>query len=114
MSDPPTQNPIPSRRWLWWVNLALGLLAVLALAGMANYFSYRHNHRALVGVYAHTLLDLFFFFLRAFAVAFVVWAFPQEEVLVWVLVWVLVQVLAWAVVFSPLLASALVYRLLCA
>ncbi len=46
MSNPPTQNPIPSRRWLWWVNFVLGMLAVLALAGMANYFSHRHNYRA--------------------------------------------------------------------
>ena len=46
MSDSSTRNPITSRRWLWWVNFALGLLAVLALAGMANYFSHRHNHRA--------------------------------------------------------------------
>ena len=46
MNDSPIQNPIPSRRWLWWVNLVLGLLAVLALAGMANYFSHRHNYRA--------------------------------------------------------------------
>lgn len=46
MSDSPTQESVPSRRWLWWVNLFLGLLAVLALAGMANYFSHRHNYRA--------------------------------------------------------------------
>jgi len=46
MNDSPAQSQTPNRRWLWWVNLVLGLLAVLALAGMANYFSHRHNHRA--------------------------------------------------------------------
>ena len=46
MTDSPPLSPTPNRRWLWWVNLVLGLLAVLALGGMANYFSHRHNHRA--------------------------------------------------------------------
>lgn len=46
MSNAPTQAARPIRNWLWWVNLALGTLGVLALAGMANYFSHRHHHRA--------------------------------------------------------------------
>ena len=46
MNESPAQNAPLSRRWLWYLNLALGLLAVFALAGMANYFSHRHNHRA--------------------------------------------------------------------
>ncbi|MBR90761.1 MAG: hypothetical protein CMO66_05775 [Verrucomicrobiales bacterium] len=46
MSDAPAKSPAPIRRWLWWVNFALGVAAVLALAGMANYFAHRHHSRS--------------------------------------------------------------------
>jgi hypothetical protein len=46
MNDPDPQSIPTQRRWLWPVNFALGILAVLMLAGMANYFSHRHHHLA--------------------------------------------------------------------